>query len=93
MGNLPDIPAQHSWLQFKKWADQYGAIFRLDVFGRNIIVVSTEKIANDLLRERGTLYSSREQLPMAARLVSRNLRTLFLPYGGTCVRSSSSSCS
>jgi hypothetical protein len=52
------------------------------MMGRNIVVVSSEKIANDLLRERGTLYSSREQLPMAAKLMSRNLRPLLLPYGG-----------
>jgi cytochrome P450 len=44
-------------------------------------VVSTEKVANDLMRERGTLYSSREQFPMAAQLLSDNLRPLFLPYG------------
>jgi hypothetical protein len=50
--------------------------------GRNMVVVSTEKVANDLLRERGTLYSSREQLPMAAQLMSQNLRPLFLPYAG-----------
>lgn len=45
-------------------------------------MVSTEKIANDLLRERGNLYSSREQLPMAVKLMGRDLRPLFLPYGG-----------
>ena len=38
------------------------------------------KVANDLLHERGTVYSSREQLPMAAQLVSGSLRPLFLPY-------------
>lgn len=76
-----DVPKQQSWLQFKTWADTYGPIFRLNILGRNHVVVSTEKIANDLLRERGNLYSSREQLPMAAQLMSRNLRTLLLPYG------------
>ncbi|KIX97617.1 uncharacterized protein Z520_06395 [Fonsecaea multimorphosa CBS 102226] len=81
VGNLLDIPPQHSWLKFKAWADQYGPIYRISIFGRNLVMVSTEKIANDLLRERGNLYSSREQLPMAARLMSRNLRPLFLPYG------------
>ena len=82
LGNLTDLPTKHPWLKFKDWADQYGPIFRLDVMGRNLVVVSTEKIANDLLRERGNLYSSREQLPMAAQLMSRNLRPLLLPYGG-----------
>ena len=44
------------------------------------MVISTEKVANDLLRERGTLYSSREQLPAAAILLGDGLRPLFLPY-------------
>jgi cytochrome P450 len=82
LGNLLDIPLTHSWFQFKEWADKYGPIFRLNLMGRNMVVVSTEKVANDLLRERGTLYSSREQLPMAAQLMSQNLRPLFLPYAG-----------
>lgn len=50
--------------------------------GRNHVVVSTEAVANALLRERGNLYSSREQLPMAAHLMSGDLRPLLLPYGG-----------
>lgn len=62
---------------------QYGPLFRLNIAGRNHIVVSTEEIANDLLRERGNIYSDREQLPMAAQLLSNNLRPLFLPYGET----------
>ncbi|OCT46111.1 25-hydroxyvitamin D-1 alpha hydroxylase [Cladophialophora carrionii] len=81
VGNLLDIPPKHSWLKFKEWADQYGPIYRLDVFGRNLVIVSTEKVANDLLRERGNIYSSREQLPMAAQLISDGLRPLFLPHG------------
>ncbi|KIX01253.1 uncharacterized protein Z518_08978 [Rhinocladiella mackenziei CBS 650.93] len=81
--NLLDIPPRHSWFKFPQWSKQYGPLFRLDIAGRNHIVVSTEEIANDLLRERGTIYSDREQLPMAAKLLSDNLRPLFLPYGGT----------
>ena len=81
IGNLLDIPPKHSWLKFKAWADQYGPMFQLNVMDRKLVVVSTEKIANDLLRERGNHYSSREQLPMAAKLMSRDLRPVFLPYG------------
>src|SRR5256885_10955975 len=76
-----EIPSYHSWLKFKAWADQYGPIFQLNIAGGKHVVISTEKIANDLMRERGTLYSSREQFPMAAQLLSDNLRPLFLPYG------------
>lgn len=46
--------------------------------------MSTEKVANDLLRERGNLYSSREQTPAAAKLLGGDLRPLFLPYNGMC---------
>ncbi|KAI9812339.1 MAG: hypothetical protein M1827_004788 [Pycnora praestabilis] len=80
IGNLFDIPAYHSWLKFKEWADVYGPLFRLNLAGRNHVIVSTEKIANDLLRERGNIYSSREQLPMASHLLSDDLRPVFLPY-------------
>lgn len=83
VGNLPDIPATHSWLQFTEWGKKYGPLYKLNIAGRTNIVVSSEEIANELLRERGTIYSSREQLPMAAQLLSGNLRPLFLPYGDT----------
>jgi cytochrome P450 len=77
-----DIPQHHSWLKFKEWADQYGPIFRINIAGHEHYVVSTEKIANDLLRGRGTIYSSREQTPAAAQLLSGGLRPLLLPYNG-----------
>ena len=83
IGNALDIPPYHSWFQFEKWSKKYGPLYRLSIAGRTHVIVSTEKIANDLLRERGTIYSSREQLPMAAQMMSNNLRPLFLPYGET----------
>jgi cytochrome P450 len=83
VGNLLDIPPKHSWLQFHEWQKQYGPLYRLDLAGRTNIIVNTEGIANDLLRERGNTYSSREQLPMGAQLLSDNLRPVLLPYGDT----------
>lgn len=83
VGNLLDVPAFHSWFKFFDWSKQFGPLFRLNLAGRNHIIVSTEDIANDLLRERGSIYSSREQLPMAAKLLSEGLRPLFMPYGET----------
>ncbi len=80
LGNLLQVPPSHSWLQFKEWADIFGSIYQMNIAGRTHVIVSSEKIANDLLRERGNLYSGREQLPMAAQLLSGNLRPLLLPY-------------
>ncbi|KAB5581284.1 cytochrome P450 [Coniochaeta sp. 2T2.1] len=80
IGTLADIAPQHSWLKFKEWADEYGPLFRFRLASQEHVVISTEKVANDLLRERGSHYSSREQTVMAAELLSRNLRPLLLPY-------------
>ncbi|KAF5264220.1 hypothetical protein FOXYS1_5006 [Fusarium oxysporum] len=82
-GNLLDIPPHHSWLKFKAWADRYGPIMRLNLAGREHVVLSTEKVANDLLREKGSIYSSREHLVFASELLSNNLRPLLLPYNDT----------
>lgn len=81
IGNLLSIAPKHSWLQFHDWAKEYGPIFRLNIAGRENFIVSSEKVANDLLRDRGNIYSSREQLPAGAVLLSDNLRPLFWPYG------------
>ena len=83
VGNLLQLPPYHTWLKFKEWADQYGPIYRISLAGTTHVIISSEKIANDLMRERGTLYSDRDQAPMAAKLLSDDLRPLFLPYGET----------
>jgi cytochrome P450 len=83
IGNLLQIPSHHSWLTFRDWGARYGDVFRINIAGRDHVIISTEEVANDLLRERGTIYSDREQMPMAAQLLSGNLRPLFLPYGET----------
>lgn len=82
LGNMLQIPPHHSWLRFKEWSDQYGHIIRFTILGRENVVLSTERAANDLLRERGTLYSSREHLVMAGDILSDNLRPLLLGYTG-----------
>ncbi|KAM0470198.1 hypothetical protein ACHAPX_010084 [Trichoderma viride] len=80
LGNLPQVPLTHSWLKFKQWADQYGPLYSLSLAGNRHVVVSTERIANDLLRGRGNIYSSRPYLPMSSELLSHNLRPVLLPY-------------
>lgn len=78
-GNVLEIPKFHSWLKFKEWSDQCGPVFRFSVFGKQHYVLSTEKAANDLLRDRGSIYSSRAELPAAGILRGRNLFPVLLP--------------
>ena len=83
IGNLPQLPPYHSWLKFKEWADEYGPIYKISLAGTDHVIISSEKIGNDLMRDRGNIYSDRGQAPMASKLLSDNLRPLFLPYGET----------
>jgi len=55
-------------LKSEEWTDQYSPLFHLSITGRDHYVGLTEKVTNDLLREKVTLYSSQEQTPAAAQL-------------------------
>lgn len=74
---MTDIP------NASRWGDQYGPLFRLRLAGKEHYIVSNEKVANDLLRERGNIYSSREQMPAAVQLLGDNLRPLFWSHNDT----------
>ncbi|KAK3700020.1 hypothetical protein LTR37_016180 [Vermiconidia calcicola] len=81
IGNLQDLDLTQALLaSSQEVADQYGPVMRLTLAGREHYVVSTEKVANDLLRERGSIYSSRAQAPASAQLLPDNLRPVLLPY-------------
>lgn len=87
--NLTDISAFHSWLEYKEWSDQQGPISKLSIAGAAHVVVSTEKIANDLTREQVTLYSDREQLSMAAQLLPTTCGPCSYPTTPFCVEEES----
>ena len=60
IGNLLQIPGEHSWIKFHEWSQIYGTLYGLDIAGRKQVILSSEETANDLLGERGNVYSSRE---------------------------------
>jgi hypothetical protein len=47
------------------------------------VIVSTENVANNLRLEKGNIYSSRDQLQIAAKLMSRDMQILLLQYDGS----------
>ena len=62
VGRIHDLPVQYMWLKFKEWADTYGPIYRTQMLGDSFIIISDEKIAEDLLVKRGKIYSDRPQI-------------------------------
>jgi cytochrome P450 len=81
IGNVGQLPTTFVWYKFTEWCNLYGPLVKFNLAGRDHVIVNTEKIANDLMRERGNIYSSRPQVPMAAQLLSQNMRPVLLPYG------------
>ncbi|KAK3400418.1 cytochrome P450 [Sordaria brevicollis] len=62
VGRIHDLPRFGLWLKFKEWADEYGPIYTTSVPDATFIIVSDEKIAEELLVKRGHIYSGRPQI-------------------------------
>ena len=78
IGNLLQFPRLYPWTQLKRWADQYGPVYQLQVLGTTYVVLGTVKAANDLLRARGSLYSDRHYIAVLRNQI--HLPTI--GYGG-----------
>jgi hypothetical protein len=61
LGRIHDLPINFMWLKFKEWADQHAVhgLYRTTMLGHNFIVVTDEKVAEDLLIRRGKINSDR----------------------------------
>jgi hypothetical protein len=59
IGRVHDLPINYVWIKFKEWADLYGPIYRTEMLGAKFIIISDEKIAEDLLVKRAKIYSDR----------------------------------
>lgn len=81
------MPLQHSWLKFREFVQEYGPILRLSLAGQQHVIIGKERIANDLLRERGTIYSDRFYAVASAHLLCGDKFLLFLSYGEVWRRS------
>jgi len=80
IGNVLDIPHEHSWIKFAEWAEELGPIYRLNILGQTHVVISDDEIAHELLRERGLRYSDRPWFHFASGLLTCNLHLLLLSY-------------
>ncbi|KAK0199369.1 cytochrome P450 [Desarmillaria ectypa] len=79
-GNLGDFTSSEPWLIATEWAEKYGDVCYLHVFGQGIIFLSSAEAASDLLDKRGAIYSDRPRLKMVGDLCGCNRLLPFLPY-------------
>ncbi|KZT56626.1 cytochrome P450 [Calocera cornea HHB12733] len=57
LGNVLQLPASFMYLKLHEWSQQYGPIFSFNAAGQRVVVVSSAKVAGDVL-DRLSAYSS-----------------------------------
>ena len=62
IGRIHDLPIEFMWLKFKEWADTYGPIYRTKMLGDNFVIISDEKVAEEMLVKRAKVYSDRPEI-------------------------------
>ncbi|CAL1709874.1 unnamed protein product [Somion occarium] len=83
LGNIMRLGeiAKFPWLKFTEWSQQYGPIIYLNMAGQSIVVLNTAQAAFDLFDSRGSNYTDRPKLIMAAEILAGNIHVGFVPHG------------
>ncbi|KAH9229116.1 hypothetical protein K456DRAFT_1845539, partial [Colletotrichum gloeosporioides 23] len=68
------------WLAFHELIKEHGPIVRLSIPGQEHVLLGTETAANDLLRQRGNIYSDRHYAPASSHVLTDDHMLLLLPY-------------
>lgn len=80
VGNAFDIDLKQPHLTYAEWGKAYGEIVYSRIFGQDIIIVNSEKMARILAEKRSTIYSDRPHSPLY-RLFGADHLTAVLEYG------------
>ncbi|KAH9167491.1 cytochrome P450 [Lactarius sanguifluus] len=73
--------ADNHWLASPQRKDDYGDLMYLSAFGRGILVVSSQRVAVDLLEKRSNIYSDRPQSISLNEFLTESLLFGFTGYG------------
>ncbi|KAI6042942.1 cytochrome P450 [Pisolithus marmoratus] len=80
VGNAFDIDLKEPHVTYTEWAKIYGDIVYSRIFGQDIIIVNSEKIARLLAEQRSSIYSDRPHSPIYQLFGARHM-TPVLKYG------------
>ncbi|KAI5306838.1 hypothetical protein KEM56_006862 [Ascosphaera pollenicola] len=74
LGNLHQIPKDNAWLQYQRWAQEYGPIYSLMYGTRVRIILSSDQAVKDLLDKRSHIYSGRPSMYIGQDIISAGKR-------------------
>jgi cytochrome P450 len=81
LGNIFDIRAKEMWLAAKKWAEDFGDVTYLHIFGQGLVFLNTSEAAIDLMEKKGSIYSDKPGLVMVGELCGCKHMVAFTRYG------------
>lgn len=68
---------------FRKWAEEYGDIFKLRVGWYNWVVINSPEAVREILEKQAVITSSKAPSPMGHDVVTGGNRMPTMPYGAT----------
>lgn len=85
LGRIHDLPINHMWLKFKEWADIYATstgFYRTEMLGAKFLIITDEKVAEDLLVKRAKTNSDRPMIRSLFDSKSEHGSMEYLPLMG-----------
>ncbi|KAI0723015.1 cytochrome P450 [Earliella scabrosa] len=81
IGSVLDIPLTYQWVHFSNWSQRWGDIFSFSLLGQRFVIVTSPKIALDMLEKKSAIYSSRAPIPVAGDVIGWNGAMIMQPSG------------
>ena len=82
IGRIHDLPIQYMWLKFYEWSNTFGPIYYTEMLGAKFVIVSDEKIAEELLVKRAKVNSDRPRMMSVTDSKSTEGGMEYLPLMG-----------
>ncbi|TFK53799.1 cytochrome P450 [Heliocybe sulcata] len=80
VGNYFQLSKTKPWLQYEQWGKQYGDLVYVHIFGEDVIIINSERVATELLEKRNKIYSSRPPW-RALHMSGMHFNFGFIEYG------------
>ncbi|KAF8546952.1 cytochrome P450 [Imleria badia] len=80
LGNILQFTSGNQWTTFTSLRRTFGDIIYLNAAGNHMVVISSPRIAADLLDRRASIYSDRPRNIVASDIMTRGLLVVFTRY-------------
>ncbi|EIW84435.1 cytochrome P450 [Coniophora puteana RWD-64-598 SS2] len=83
IGNTHQVDPSYPWLSFTQWKAPYGDLVYCNVLGQDIVIVNSEKVAEDLMEKRSRNYSDRMDMSDMLEPYGMDFATVLLNHNAT----------